>query len=62
MNIYKMIAKDLREANADGMESHLAFVTLSISGIQYLKYIERLREKRKREAEESAARFQRAVE
>jgi hypothetical protein len=49
VDIYKVIAKDLREVNADGMEAHLAFVALGISGIRYLKYIEMLRERRKEE-------------
>ena len=48
MNIYKTIAKDLKEVNATPRQAHLAFVALQISGVQYLKYIEQLRERNER--------------
>ncbi len=53
MDIYRTIAKDLKEVKATPREAHLAFVALKISGVTYLKYIEELRERRKQEAEKA---------
>ena len=47
MNIYKVIAKDLREVNATPRQARLAFAALQCGGIEYLKYIEQLRERNK---------------
>jgi hypothetical protein len=47
MNIYKVIAKDLREVNATPRQAQLAFAALQCGGSEYLKYIEQLRERNK---------------
>ena len=54
MDIYRTIAKDLKEVKADKIEAYLAFVFLQLGGNYYLRYIEQLRERRKQEAEKKA--------